>query len=52
LGVQPPDELIDVTLARPDVPEGNDLGPVILSSRGHGKRIFVDITTDVEGARL
>jgi hypothetical protein len=32
LGVQPPDELIDVTLARPDVPEGNDLGIVILAT--------------------
>jgi hypothetical protein len=50
--VQPPDELIDVTLARPDMPEGDDLGIVILGGIGHGKRIFVDLKTDVECARL
>jgi hypothetical protein len=51
-GLQPTDELIDVTLAHPDVPEGDDLGTVIFSSIGNGKRIFVNIKTDVECARL
>jgi hypothetical protein len=45
-GLQPPDELIDVTLARPDITEGDDLGSVIFGGIGHGNRIFVDIKTD------
>ena len=52
LGVQPPDELLDVTLARPDMPEGDDLGTVIFGGIGNGDSIFVDIKTDVECARL
>jgi hypothetical protein len=48
--VQPPDELIDVTLACPDIPEGDNLGIVIFGDIGNGKRIFVDIKTDVECA--
>jgi hypothetical protein len=51
-GLQPPDELIDVTLARPDVTEGDDLGTIIFGSLCNGNRIFVDIKTDVECARL
>jgi hypothetical protein len=51
-GLQPSDQLIDVTLARPDVAEGDALGTVILGSIRHGKSIFVDIKTDVECARL
>jgi hypothetical protein len=50
--LQPPEKLIEVTLARPDGAEGDDFGPVLLGSIRHGKRIFVDIKTDVEGARL
>jgi hypothetical protein len=48
----PPDELVDVTLVRPEVPAGDDLGTVIVGCRGHGKSIFVDLKTDREGARL
>jgi hypothetical protein len=44
--------LIEVTLARPKVAEGDDRGTVILGSIGHGKRIFVDIQTDRACARL
>ena len=51
-GLQPPDELLDVTLARPDMPEGDNLGTVIFGGRGNGESIFVDIKIDVECARL
>jgi len=52
LGVQPPDALIDVTLARPDIPEGDDLGTVIFGGRGNGDRLCVDIQTAGEWASL
>ena len=44
--------MIEVTLACPDVAEGNDFGTVILGDRRHGHRIFVNIQTDVDWARL
>jgi hypothetical protein len=50
-GVQPPDEVIAVTLARPDGAASEDLGTVILGSLRHGTRVFVDIETDVACAR-
>ena len=51
-GLQPTDELIDVTLSCTDVPEGDDLRVVVLSDRGDGNRVFMDIQSDVERARL
>jgi hypothetical protein len=50
--LQPTDELIEVTLARPDVAEGDDRGTVVLNDIGDGNRIFLDIHADVERARL
>jgi hypothetical protein len=50
--LQPPDELRAVTLARPDIPEGDDLDIVIFGGIGNGDRLFVDIKTDRECARL
>ena len=50
--MQPTDEWIDVTLARPDIPEGDDRGTVLLGSLGNGNRLFVAIKTDGECARL
>jgi hypothetical protein len=46
------EELLDVTLARPDVAEGDDRGTVSFVNVGNGNRLFVDIQTDVECARL
>ena len=43
MGLQPTDEGIEITLACPDVAEGNDFGTVILGDRRHGHRIFVNI---------
>jgi hypothetical protein len=39
-GLQPPDELIDVTLSRPDGAEGDDLGAVVFSDIRYLNRIF------------
>jgi hypothetical protein len=52
LGWQPTDAVIEVTRSRPDSAEGDDLGAVVLNDRGDGKRVFMDIQTDVECARL
>jgi hypothetical protein len=51
-GVQAMDELIDVTRSRPDVPEGDDLGVVVLGNISDRDRVFMDIHSDVERARL
>jgi hypothetical protein len=51
-GLQPTDELIDVTLACADAAEGDDLSTVISVNGGNGNRLFVDIKTDGECARL
>jgi len=45
-------ELIDVTLTRPNSPEGDHLSAVILGNIRHGKRGGVDLHADEEGARL
>jgi hypothetical protein len=47
-----PDEWIDVTLSCTDGAEGDDFGVVFLGDVRHGNRIFMDIQTDVECARL
>jgi hypothetical protein len=46
------DHLLDVTLTGADDPEVGDLSPVILRHRGHGDRVFVNVHTDEECARL
>jgi hypothetical protein len=51
-GLQPTDELIDITLSRPDVAEGDDFGVVVLGDIGDGNRVFMDIHSDAERARL
>jgi hypothetical protein len=52
LGLQPTEELIDVTLARPDMAERDDRGVVFLGDRGAVNRVFMDIHADGERARL
>jgi hypothetical protein len=44
--------LIDVTLARPDVAEGDDFAVVCFGDVRNGNRLFMDIQTDVKRARL
>src|SRR5262249_45950044 len=51
-GWQPTDEITDVTLSCTDVAERDDLGAVVWRDRGDGNRIFMDIQTAVECARL
>ena len=51
-GLQLPDECIDVTLAGTDGAEGDDLSVVFFGDRGDRNRVFMDIQTDVECARL
>ena len=52
VGLQPTDELIDITLSCTDVAEGNDFGAVVLNDIGDGNRAFMDIHSDIERARL
>jgi hypothetical protein len=51
-GLPATDEVIDVTLSRPDVPEGDDLGVVVLGNISDRDRVLIDIHADVERARL
>jgi hypothetical protein len=51
-GLEPADEVINVTLSRPDGAEGDDLGVVFVGDIGDGDRLFMDIHSDVEHARL
>jgi hypothetical protein len=51
-GLQPPDELSDVTLPRPNVTEGDALGVVFLGDRGDRDRVLMDIHADGERAKL
>jgi hypothetical protein len=51
VGVQVTDELIDVTLSRPDVPPGDDLGVVVLGHISDRDRVLMDIHSDVARAR-
>jgi hypothetical protein len=50
--LQATDEFIDVTLSRTDVAEGDDFGAMVLNDGGDGNRVFMDIHSDVERARL
>jgi hypothetical protein len=51
-GLQATDEVVDVTLSRPDVAEGDDLGVVVLGSISDRDGFFMDIQPDLERARL
>jgi hypothetical protein len=51
-GRQLTDELIDITLAGTNVAQGDNLGVVCFGDIGTGERLFVDIQTDGEWARL
>ena len=51
-GLQPTDECIDVTLSRTDVSEGDDLGVRFVGDVSDGNGLFMNISPDVEGARL
>jgi hypothetical protein len=51
-GLEPTDEVIDVTLSRPDIAEGDHLGVVLLGDTGDRDRVLMDIHSDVERARL
>jgi len=46
------DEVIEVTLTGAAGPKGDDLGAVLLSAIGDSNRVFVDILSDVQRARL
>jgi hypothetical protein len=46
------DEFIELTLAGPNVAQGDNLGVGCFGDIGHGDRLLVDIQTDVEWARL
>src|SRR5262249_41620701 len=46
------DEVIDVTLACPNGAQGGDLGAMLLGDIRDGNRLFVDIHSDKECARL
>jgi hypothetical protein len=52
LGLQLAAEVVNVTLACADGPEGDDLGTVLLSDIGNGNRLLMDISSDVQRARL
>jgi hypothetical protein len=51
-GLQLTDELIDITWAGTNGAQGDNLGVVCCGDLGNGERLFVDIQTDVECARL
>jgi len=51
-GLQLTDELINVTLAGPNMAEGDDLSVVFFGDIGDRNRVFMNIQTDVECARL
>jgi hypothetical protein len=50
--LQATDEIINVTLSRPTSAEGDELGVVVLGHRGDRDRIFMDVQSDIEHARL
>jgi hypothetical protein len=52
LGLEFSDEVVDVGLSCPDGAEVGDLSTVILSDIGNSDRLFMDIHSDVERARL
>jgi hypothetical protein len=52
LGLQLPDELVEVALARADGAQKDHFGPVILGHVGDRHRRFVDIHSDRQGGRM
>jgi hypothetical protein len=52
LGLQPTEEVIEVTWSRTAMAKGDDCGAVVLHDRGDGNRVFMDIHADGERARL
>ena len=44
--------MIDVTLSRPEIAEGDDLGVTVVGDIGDRNRVFMDIHSDVPRARL
>jgi hypothetical protein len=52
LGWHLADEVIDITVAGAHGAEEDDLGVVSFGDVGHGNRVFVDIHSNVQGARL
>jgi hypothetical protein len=51
-GLLPSDELINIDLPGPDRAEVDDLGVVVFGNIGDGDRLFMDIQSDIERARL
>jgi hypothetical protein len=51
-GLQLTNEFINVPLAGPNVAEGDDLSVVFFGDLGDRNRVFMDLQTDVECARL
>jgi hypothetical protein len=52
LGLQVPDEPVDITLPGPDRTQIDDFGMVFLGHVSDGDGLFMDIQTDIERARL
>jgi hypothetical protein len=51
-GLQPANKFIDIALPRTNVPKGDDLGVRFLGDVGNGNGLFMNISSDVECARL
>ena len=49
LGLELPEERVDVALPRADWAQGHDLGPAVLRRVGDGDGLLVDIETTGEG---
>jgi hypothetical protein len=50
--LQATDEVINITLSRPNIAEGDDLSVVFVGDIGHGDGLFMDIQSNIERARL
>jgi hypothetical protein len=51
-GLHLSNELINIGLPGADRAEGDDLGVVVFGNVGYGNRVFMDIHSDVQRARL
>jgi hypothetical protein len=51
-GLQPANKFIDIALSRTDVSKGDNLGVRFLGDVGDGNGLFMNISPDVECARL
>ena len=52
LGLQLPDELVDITLPGPDCAQRDDFRAIVLGDISDRDGLFMDIHADVERARL